>query len=129
MVHYLNVKDFLYRLLDIFNPRVTKLQDLTRIRADDVIVLLVLVRLLKLGGILSELVFSNEVAGYQQVYRIVKRGTAYAVVLIFHLNVERFDVKMTVIIVNLIQYRETLRGFAVAIFLEVGRKNLFYFFL
>jgi len=129
MVHYLNVKDFLYRLLDIFNPRVTKLQDLTRIRADDVIVLLVLVRLLKLGGILSELVFSNEVAGNQQVYRIVKRGTAYAVVLIFHLNVERFDVKMTVIIVNLIQYRETLRGFAVAIFLEVGRKNLFYFFL
>lgn len=126
MIVYFNAKNFLNRLFDGLYPWVAKLYYLTAIRHDDVVVLLVKIRLFIVALVLSELVAAYQAAFQQQLYGIVKRGTAHAVVLVFHFDVERLYVKMFLAIVNFLKYSIALRCFPVASVFQVFGEDIFY---
>ena len=128
MVFYGVVKKNTHVAADLLNTRVAKLFYPATFDANEVVVLLITVRPLKLGHVFAKLMLGYEVASQQQVEGVVHRSPAHPVVAVFHLDVKRFHIKMVVTRINLLQNSEALRGFAVTMFFEIGRKNELYFF-
>lgn len=81
---------------NLFNPRITEFNDIARIQVNQVIVLHALVCFLKLGDILSELMFDYQAAVKQQFDGIVQGGSAYPVIFVLHEDIKGFDIEMTV---------------------------------
>ncbi len=82
-----------------------KLHYFVAFRANEVVVLLVAVGLLVLCQVLAKLVFAHQVTLHQQVQRVVYGGPAYAVVFVFHADIQRFHVKVAVAGIDLFQDR------------------------
>lgn len=116
---------FFYRL----DPRVAKLDHLSGIRHNDVVMLLVKIRLLVMALVLAKLVAAHQPAVQQQLYGVVERSAANAVVLVLHLDIQRLNVKMLLAVVYLLKNRVAFGGFAVAFIFQEFRKNIFYNFL
>lgn len=117
------------RIFNQLNARIAEFVNLSRFNINHVIVLLVAVRLFELRHILTELMLAYQVTRQQQLNGVVQRGSTYAVVLIFHQQVQRLHIEMTFIIVHLFQNGVAFGSFSVTVFFEVSRKNLLYFFL
>ncbi len=77
-----------YHGLDLVNPRITEFNNLMTFRTNQVIMLFIPVRLFVLSKIATELMLAYKVTLHQQVKRIVYRGPAYPVILIFHADVQ-----------------------------------------
>lgn len=129
MVYNVDIKNIFECRFNILNPGIAKFDHFSGIGKYNVIVLFEFVRLFELGDIAAKLVLSDQVTSKQQIHRVVKRGPADAVILIFHFDVERFNIKMPIKIVNLTEYGKAFRSFPMAVFFEVSRKNLLYIFL
>lgn len=110
--------------LDLHDPRVTELKHLFTIGADQMVVLAVLIRLLELRHVLPELVFYHQPRAKQYLDVIIQRGPAHPVLLVLHHEVQLLNVKMPLVRINLIQYRESLRGLPVPVHLEIICQNL-----
>jgi hypothetical protein len=67
VVQHIEFEQIAYHRLDVVNSRVAKLHHLVAVRADQVVVLPVTVRLFVLGRVLPELVLYHQVAVYQDV--------------------------------------------------------------
>ena len=126
MVVDLDIEDVLDGLLDHLDARVAELDDFARVGHDDVIVLLVEIRFLVMRLVLPELVLADKRAIQQQLDRVVKRGAAYTIVFVLHLEVQVLDVEMLFALVNFLQDGISLGRFAVAVVLEVKRENVLY---
>ena len=113
---------------DVLDPRITKLQHFATFSADQMIVLLVCIGFFELRQVFTELMLADQVTGQQQVNGVVERGPAHPVVLILHLQVERFHVKMTFMVVDLFQYGKPFGGFPMLVFFQVSGKDLSDFF-
>ena len=109
MMRDFNAKLFLDRTLDFKQSRVAKLHHRFRLDVDEMVVLAELVRPLILCAVVPKLVLDDQAAVQQQVDGIVERGAANAVLVVFHLVVERVDVEVPVVRVNLLEDGETLR--------------------
>ncbi len=118
------IEQFPYHVLDLLHTRVAKLDHFAAVGADNVVVLLVAVRLFILRQVFPELVFFHQVAGHQQFQRIVHRGTAYAVVAVFHMDVQSLGIEVVGAFVNLFQDSEALGGFTKTVFFQLGGKNI-----
>lgn len=79
--------------------------------------------------LLAKLIFPNQVAIHEQFNGIVQSGTRNTVFLNFHSGIQRFNIKVSVEIINFSENSKSLRRFSVAIFLQVSSKNTVYFLL
>lgn len=117
------VEELSGHFLDLLNAGVAKFKYFLTILADQVIMLPVLVRLLELC-LLAELMPRNQVTDQQQLDGIIQRGSAHPVLLVFHRHIQRFDIEVTVVRIDLIQNGEAFRCFPVPVLLKVVRKDL-----
>ena len=111
---------------DFFQPGIGKLLHLPAYFTHDMFVFPVIVRTFKLGDIITELVFYNQLTFQQQIYRIVQRGTTDPVIFILHEHVQGFYIKMSGMRINLIQNGVSFGRLAMSLLLQVSGKNLFY---
>ena len=111
---------------DLLDAGVAKFNYFSGISDNEVVVLFGCMRLFKLRQVFAKLVFSNQVTSQEEFNGVVKRCAGNTVIVVFHFDIERFDIKMTVVGINFCEYGKALRSFAVAILLEVGSKNIFY---
>lgn len=126
VIVYFDVENFFDGLLDGLNSRIAELEHFTGIGHDDVIVLFVEIRFFVVGLILAELVFADQLAIEQQFDGVVKCGAAYAIIFVFHFDIQILDIKMLFAVVNLAQYGVSLGCFAVPVGFEIVRKNVLY---
>lgn len=125
----LDVEQFFYGGFDLFDPRIAEFDNIAGIGADHVIVLAITVGFFELGDIVPELVFPDEARGQEKLHRVVKRCATHTVVFILHLDVERLNIKMTFLRINLGQDRKALRCFSVPVFFQKIAENIFNGFL
>ena len=90
------------------------------------VVLLHPVALLVLRALVAKLVTSHQVAIQKQVKGVVQRRSGHAVRTFAHHLVQGVHIEVAVVAVNLVQDGEPLRGFPVAVLLEVGFKKPFH---
>ena len=126
MVLYRHAKQFFNGCFDCLNAWVTKFDDFTSIGANHMVMLLGTVRFFELCDIFSELMLADKITRKKEFDGVVQCCSRNPVVLIFHLDIERFYVKMALVIVNLFEYGEPFRGFSVTILFQIGGKNAFY---
>ncbi len=124
MVVYFDIENLLDGLLDGLYSWVAKFDYFACIRHDDVVVLLVEIGFLVMRLILPKLVFAHQGTVQKQFDGVVQRRTTHAVILVFHLDVEVFYIKMLFAVVNFLKDCVTLRRFAVAFVFQVFRKNV-----
>lgn len=101
------------------NSRIIKLFDGARVNTNKVIVLVEPERPLELSTIASKIVFDQQVTVKQQFDGIIKCGTAYPVLVVFHSDVECFHIKVPLGIVDLSEDCESFRSFSVLFLLEI----------
>ena len=87
--------------------------------------LLVLVGALIMGCGLTKLMLSNQVAINEQLDGVVKRCARNPVLLVFHAQIQRLNIKMPLNLINLMQNSKTLRSFSMLVQFDVSRKNFF----
>lgn len=121
------LQDFAHHALDLLDTRIAKLYHFAAIDTNDVVVLLIAVRLLELRHVFSKLMLGHQIAIQQNLQGIVNRSTAYAVLLVFHVNVERFHIEMVVSTVDLFQDGKTFRCFTQTICFQIVLKDFFDF--
>jgi len=126
MVMNFNTENLLNCFFDGLYPRVAKLDHLSRIGHNDVVVLLVEIRFLVVALVLPELVPAYKAALQKQFYRVVQRCTAYTVVLVLHFNIERLNIKMLLAVVYFLKDGVALRGFPVALLFQEFCEDIFY---
>lgn len=107
------------------NPGITKFENLPGIKVNKVVVLLKFERFFELCTIVPELMLGNKVAVEQQIDGIVKRSAAHAVFVVFHLDIERFYIKMPVGIINLLENCKTFRRFPMPQLFKIFCEYLF----
>lgn len=123
MVH-IEAKYFAHGRLDLLDARVAELKDLLTVLADQVVVLLVRVRLLKAGQVLAELMTGDQLRFQQQVNGIIQGGATDAKPFILHADKKRFDIEVFVHRVDLLQDSEALRGFSMPLGFEKSGEYL-----
>ncbi len=126
---YVDIEDFLDGLFDGLDARVAEFKHLTRIGHDDMVVLLVEIRLLIMRLVVTELVLAYESAVEQQFNGVVKRGAAHPIVLVLHLDVEVLDIEVFLAIVDLVQDGVAFGGFPMALVFQVLGEDVPYRFL
>jgi len=87
-MHDFNAKNLLESSFDVLNTWVAKLEYISRVHQNNMIVLLILVGAFKVSGILAKLMFSNKVTRKQQINSIVERGAGNAVLFVLHVCIE-----------------------------------------
>lgn len=128
MVGYFNIKNLFYGFFYVVNPRVAKLNHFA-IGENNVVVVAVKIRFFIVCLVLAKLVFAHQAAFQKQFNSIVKRGTAYAVVFVLHIYVQRLNIKMVVVVVNFLKNCVAFWRFAMPLLLKEARKNVLYNFL
>ena len=108
-----------YRLFYFMNPGIAKLINPAASSADDMVMLFARKGFLKLGDILSKLMLDNQSAIQQKFHGVVQRSPAYPVAVVFHVDIQRFDIEMSVPCINLIQNCESFGRFPVALLFNV----------
>jgi hypothetical protein len=116
--------------LDILDAGVAKLDNFRAIGANNVVVLLETVGFFVLRQVASELMFSHQIAIDQQLERVVNRCSTNPITLVFHVNIQRFGVKMVVAAVNFLQNCVPFGRFSERTFLQMRGKyrgDFFYY--
>lgn len=125
----LDIKNFFNCLFDDLDPWVAKFNDFAGIGHYNMVVLLIEVRFFIVRLVLSKLMLSDKRAIKQKFNRIVKCSSANAVVLVLHLDIEVFNIKMLFAVINLLKNGVALRGFSMALVFQVFGKDILYDFL
>lgn len=110
-------------VLDLAHTGIAKLQHLAAIQTDEVVMLPESITFLIDRLPRAKLMALDEVAFDEQVQGIVDRGAAHAVILVFHVEVERLHIKMVGATVDFLQYRKPLGRLALPALVEIGRKD------
>ena len=82
------------------------------------------VTLLVLGHFFAKLMLADQIAIDEQVHRVVQRRAAHPVFALGHVSVERFDVEVAVVRVDLLQDGKALGRLAVPVLFEVGPEQV-----
>jgi hypothetical protein len=124
MVLNINAKNLFEGRFYVLYARITKFEYLSGIGQYDVVVLLVLEGTFEMGRLVAKLMAAYQVALNEQFDGIVERGPGNAVFFVFHPHIERFNIEMSGIIVDLTQNGKAFRRLSVVVFDEIGRKNV-----
>ncbi len=90
------------------------------------IVVAVKIRFFILRLVVSKLVLAHKPAFQKKFDGIVQGRPAYPVLLILHFDVERFNVKMIITVVDLLENGKTLGSLAVSFLFQVFGKDILY---
>lgn len=120
------VEQFFRHALNLVHAWIAEFKHFVAIGTNEMVVLLVLIRLLELCLVFPELMTRNQIASEQQFYGIVKSSAAYTVLFILHVHVKRFDIEMPRVRIDFFKYSEAFRRFAVAVLLQIIGENLLY---
>src|SRR5690606_32589093 len=101
MVIYLDIKNLFDGFFYGLYPGIAKLHHFAGIRKYHMIVLSVKIGFLVLCLIFAKLVFAYKFAFHQEFYGIVEGGPTNPIVLVFHVDIERFYIKMLLAIIYL----------------------------
>ena len=123
MVRYFKIQQFAYHRFDILDARVAKLDDFSTMHTYRMVVLFEAVGLFVLREVFSELVFADQIAVDQEVKRVVNRGATDAVVLVFHVDIQRLGIEMVAATVYFFQNGVTFGRFPKAADFEVLAEN------
>lgn len=126
MVAWREVVQFACSPDDLFDPGITKLDDISGVHIDEVVMLHAVVCLFELGDVLAELVLDHQVTVQQEFNGVVQGGPADAVILVLHEDVEGLDIEVPVPGIDLIQDGIPFRGFTVTFSFQILREYLFY---
>jgi len=119
MVGDIKFQQFAHGVFDLLNARVAKLEHFAAVLADEMVVLFVAMRFLVERQIFAELVPFHQITTHQEVEGVVHRGPAYAATLSFHVEIQRFCVKVVVAPVNFFEYGKALRRLAESVIFKV----------
>ena len=128
-MHDFDTEYFLKGSFDILNTRVAKLEHISSIHENNVVMLLILVGAFKVCCILAKLMFSNKVTRKKQIDSIVKRGAGNTVLFVLHVSIERLYIKMPRVIVDFTKYGIALGCFPMFVLLQISSENSFDLFL
>src|SRR5690606_11671454 len=126
MVLDFEFQEFAHHALDLVNARVAKFHNFSTFNANDMVVLLVSVRLFELRHVFTKLVLRYQVAGNEEFQCVVYGSTAYAVLLIFHVDIKRFHVEMVIPRVNLFKNSVTLGRLTQTFVFQIRLEYFFY---
>lgn len=118
MMCNIETENITHHRLNLLNSRVAEFKNSFTVRANQMVVLLVEIGLLKLREVFTELVFCNQITGKQMFDSIVNSGTADPVLFVFHVDVERFHIKMIIDGINFIEYGKPFRCFPETLFFQ-----------
>lgn len=104
---------------------VIKLFYFARLDTNKMVMFIKLERFFELGAIAAKVVFDQQFAIEQQLDGVVERCPAHAVFIVFHVDIERLYIKVTLGVVYLFQDSKPFRGFAVLFAFEVINKYFF----
>ena len=76
--------------------------------------------------VLPKLMLPYQTAFQKKLYGIVQRCAAHTVIFVFHVYVQRLNIKMVVVVINFLKNRIAFRGFSVSFFLKKTRENVLY---
>jgi len=111
--------------LDNFTySRIAKLDNLTCLNINEMVMLSALVSSFKLSNILAKLVLDHKIAFKQKFDSIVKRCTANPVVFILHKNIEGLNIKMAGASVDFIENCKSFRSLPVSFSFQVFSEYL-----
>ena len=113
------IVSFFHQPLDGLDAGVAKLEDLIGLLANHMVVLPIAVRLFVERQVLSKLVLGYEPAIQKQVQGVVHRGSTHPIILVFHIDIERFHIEMAGIAVYFLQYGKAFGRFAQALLFQV----------
>ena len=105
--------------LDFKQSRVAKLHHGLGLQVDEMVVLAEFVGAFILRTVVPKLVLDDQTAIQHQLDGVIQGGTTDAVLVVFHLVIERVDVEVPVGRVNLFQDGEPFRGLAQLLPLEI----------
>lgn len=112
-----------HHVLDLLNARITEFNDLSTIQADQVVVLLVPVAPFVLRLVPAELVFADQVTVDQELEGIIHRRPADPVVVVLHMDIQAFRIKMLRALVDLLENRKPFRRPAKLVGFQMCMKN------
>lgn len=125
-MHNIKVQQLFYRVLNILNSRIAKLSHLLTLHTDQVIVLTAAVRSFILGQILSELMLAYQITLNQQIERVIHRGTTHPVIFVFHVDVQRLNIKMAIQRINFFEYGVPFWRLAKLLIFKISSKDFLY---
>jgi len=123
MVSDIELQQLTHGVLDLLNSRVAKLEHFATVRTDEVVMLFITIRLFVECQIFPELVPFYQITTHEQIQGVVHRGPAYAVALIFHVDIQRFCIEVIVSAVDFFEYGKAFRRLAKAVIFEVGSEH------
>ena len=123
MMVNLEVEQIAHHRFYLLNARVAKFHYLAAVNANYMVVLLVAVGFFVLGNVFAKLMPLNQIAIYEQLQRIINRGAANIVLLVFHFNVQRFGIEMVNASVYFLQYGIAFRRATLTVFFQISGKN------
>lgn len=121
------IEQLAYHGFGLLNSGVAKFHYLSAINTNKVVVLFVAVCFFVECYVFSKLVFGYQIGGNQQFQCIINRGAAYVKLVVSHVYIQGFGVKMVVAGVDFFQYGIPFGGFALLVFFKEGGKNAFNF--
>ena len=127
VIGYVEFEQFPHCILDLLDTGVAKFGYFSTIVADEVVMLPVSVRFFIERQVFAKLMALDEVAVDEEFERVIDRGTADAVALVFHVDIQSLGVEVVAAAVNFFENRKTLRGLAESVLFEMGSKNTFDF--
>lgn len=116
------------RFLDLLNTRIAEFVNIGTILTDQMIMLLIRICPFKLRLILSELMLGYKSAFEKQLDRVVQRCATYTILLVFHMNIQRLNVEVPALCVNLVENCESFGCFAVTLLTEMIGEEIPYGF-
>jgi len=106
------------------DPGIAELFNPTAGSADDMIMLPAGVSFFKLGNVFPELMLKHQSAIQEELHGVVQGGAADPVVVVFHLDIERFHIKVPLPVIDFIEDGKPLRGFPVSFLFDIVKKYL-----
>ena len=120
-MHHAEIQHFPYHVLDRLDARIAELHYFMTICTDQVVVLLVAVRLFELREVFAELVLGNQVAVHEYVQRVIDGRPAHPVTFVFHADIQLIYIEMILPGVNFFEYREAFGRFTKSLVFQVSR--------
>lgn len=121
VVHDAEIQHLPYHVLDRLDARIAELHYFMTICTNQMVVLLVTVRLFKLRQVFAKLVLGNQVAIHQNVQCVVDGRPAHPVTLVLHADIQFIYIEMILPGVNFFEDRKALGRFTKSLIFQVSR--------
>jgi len=115
-----------YGFFDLMDPGIAIFINPAAACTNDMIMLFAQIGFFELGNIFTELMLDHKAAVKQQFHCIVECGPADTVIVVLHVDIQFFHIKVTLLGINFIQDGKSFRCFPLTFSFNIFRKDLLY---